>query len=180
MDIFYRETSAIKVNNAASQIANNVGAAVESTNSLPASSKAPIVHYNRKNPKRRRLLEPVSVHSLVFTMTDVQKVDGNVRIQDMTAGEECEKQVDQVEKVSHDSDEVAGSLSRMVAVLCEQHLFLPLLRAFEIFLPSCSLLPFIRALQVCCTIDVKHTYLFEMKKHYSSIFTLLKILLASN
>ncbi|KAM3200587.1 putative protein isoform X4 [Capsicum annuum] len=142
-----RETSAIKVNNAASQIANNVGAAVESTNSLPASSKAPIVHYNRKNPKRRRLLEPVSVHSLVFTMTDVQKVDGNVRIQDMTAGEECEKQVDQVEKVSHDSDEVAGSLSRMVAVLCEQHLFLPLLRAFEMFLPSCSLLPFIRALQ---------------------------------
>ncbi|XP_049390854.1 uncharacterized protein LOC125855205 [Solanum stenotomum] len=142
-----RETSAIKVNNAASQIANNVAAAVEATNSLPASAKAPTVHYNRKNPKRRRLMEPVSVNSLIFTIPDVRKADGNVRIQDMTAGEECEKQVDQDEKVSNDSDEVAGSLSRMVAVLCEQHLFLPLLRAFEMFLPSCSLLPFIRALQ---------------------------------
>lgn len=48
-----------------------------------------------------------------------------------------------------DSDEGQVSLSKMVAVLCEQHLFLPLLRAFEMFLPSCSLLPFIRALQVC-------------------------------
>ncbi|XP_049348132.1 uncharacterized protein LOC125812685 [Solanum verrucosum] len=142
-----RETSAIKVNNAASQIANNVAAAVEATNSLPASAKAPTVHYNRKNPKRRRLMEPVSVNSLIFTIPDVRKADGNVRIQDMTAGEECEKQADQDEKVSNDSDEVAGSLSRMVAVLCEQHLFLPLLRAFEMFLPSCSLLPFIRALQ---------------------------------
>ncbi|XP_070031321.1 uncharacterized protein [Nicotiana tomentosiformis] len=142
-----RETSAIKVNNAASQIANNVAAAVEATNSLPASAKAHTVHYNRKIPKRRRLMEPVSVHSLAFTMPDAHKADGNVRIQDMTAEEECEKQVDQDEKVSNDSDEVAGSLSRMVAVLCEQHLFLPLLRAFEMFLPSCSLLPFIRALQ---------------------------------
>jgi hypothetical protein len=33
-------------------------------------------------------------------------------------------------------------------VLCEQQLFLPLLRAFEMFLPSCSLLSFIRSLQV--------------------------------
>lgn len=89
------------------------------------------------------------MHSLAFTMPDAHNADGNVRIQDMTAEEECEKQVDQDEKVSNDSDEVAGSLSRMVAVLCEQHLFLPLLRAFEMFLPSCSLLPFIRALQVC-------------------------------
>lgn len=149
MDILYRETSAIKVNNAASQIANNVMAAVEATNSLPASAKAPTIHYNRKNPKRRRLMEPVSVHSFVFMIPEVQKADGNVRIQDMTAGEECEKQVDQDEKVSNDSDELTASLSRMVAVLCEQHLFLPLLRAFEMFLPSCSLLPFIRALQVC-------------------------------
>lgn len=124
-------------------------AAVEATNSLPASAKAHTVHYNRKIPKRRRLMEPVSVHSLAFTMPDAHNADGNVRIQDMTAEEECEKQVDQDEKLSNDSDEVAGSLSRMVAVLCEQHLFLPLLRAFEMFLPSCSLLPFIRALQVC-------------------------------
>lgn len=50
--------------------------------------------------------------------------------------------------VSYDSDEAPSSLSKMVSVLCEQKLFLPLLRAFEMFLPSCSLLPFIRALQV--------------------------------
>lgn len=50
--------------------------------------------------------------------------------------------------VSYDSDEAPSSLSKMVSVLCEQQLFLPLLRAFEMFLPSCSLLPFIRALQV--------------------------------
>lgn len=50
--------------------------------------------------------------------------------------------------VSYDSDEAPSSLSKMVCVLCEQQLFLPLLRAFEMFLPSCSLLPFIRALQV--------------------------------
>ena len=50
--------------------------------------------------------------------------------------------------VSYDSDEAASSLSKMVSVLCEQQLYLPLLRAFEMFLPSCSLLSFIRALQV--------------------------------
>lgn len=51
-------------------------------------------------------------------------------------------------KVSTDADEWLASLSNMINVLCEQYLFLPLLRAFELFLPSCSLLPFIRSLQV--------------------------------
>lgn len=46
-----------------------------------------------------------------------------------------------------DVDERLASLSSMVAVLCEQQLFLPLLRAFEMFLPSCSLLSFICFLQ---------------------------------
>ena len=50
--------------------------------------------------------------------------------------------------MSVDIDERLASLSNMVAVLCEQQLFLPLLRAFEMFLPSCSLLSFIRSLQV--------------------------------
>lgn len=57
-----------------------------------------------------------------------------------------------------DSNSMANALSRMVAVLCEQHLFLPLLQAFEVFLPSCSLLPFIRALQVGeCTVHFINT-----------------------
>ena len=51
-------------------------------------------------------------------------------------------------KSSSDTDEGLSHLSNMVAVLSEQRLFLPLLRAFEMFLPSCSLLPFIRSLQV--------------------------------
>jgi hypothetical protein len=41
------------------------------------------------------------------------------------------------------------SLAAMVAVLCEQKRFLPLLRAFELFTPSSPLLLFIRFLQVC-------------------------------
>jgi spatacsin len=39
-------------------------------------------------------------------------------------------------------------LASMVAVLCEQQRFLPLLRAFELFSPMSALLPFIRFLQV--------------------------------
>ncbi|KAI5416787.1 hypothetical protein KIW84_041699 [Lathyrus oleraceus] len=45
------------------------------------------------------------------------------------------------------SDEGSASLSKIVAVLCEQQLFPPLLRAFDMFLPSCSMLSFIHALQ---------------------------------
>ncbi|KAI5405565.1 hypothetical protein KIW84_052376 [Lathyrus oleraceus] len=45
------------------------------------------------------------------------------------------------------SDEGPASLSKMVALFCEQQLLPPLLRAFDMFLPSCPLLPFIRALQ---------------------------------
>lgn len=69
--------------------------------------------------------------------------------QGMITEEESKNQSVECILVSSDSDEVSVSLSKMVSVLCEQHLFLPLLKAFEIFLPSCSLLPFIRALQVC-------------------------------
>ncbi|KAL2493065.1 hypothetical protein Adt_28693 [Abeliophyllum distichum] len=54
-----RETSTIKVNDIASQIAKNVGAAVEATNSLPANARTVTFHYNRKSPKRRRLMEPI-------------------------------------------------------------------------------------------------------------------------
>ncbi|XP_031108009.1 uncharacterized protein LOC116012576 isoform X2 [Ipomoea triloba] len=142
-----RETSAIKVNNIASQIANNVGAAVEATNSLPASARAPTVHYNRRNSKRRRLMDPMSIDSLTFRAPEVSSPSSGVSARGIITEDAMDKQVAQDEKVSIDSTEVFASLSRMVAVLCEKNLFLPLLRAFEMFLPSCSLLPFIRALQ---------------------------------
>ncbi|KAI5588074.1 hypothetical protein BDE02_05G071700 [Populus trichocarpa] len=143
-----RETSSIKVNDIASQIADNVEAAVEATNSLPAGSRVLTVHYNRQNAKRRRLMEPMYVDSLVAIDDVSTTYGGATRPASQGAVAEEERKVDFGEKnVSSDSDEGPVSLSKMVAVLCEQQLFLPLLRAFEMFLPSCSFLPFIRALQ---------------------------------
>ena len=134
------------MNDIASRIADNVAAAVEATNSLPGGSRALSFHYNRWNPKRRRLLESVSRTPLS------EASDSSTRIfsdKGSSAGEERQVELAEQINVSSDFNEGPASLAKMVAVLCEQRLFLPLLRAFEMFLPSCSLLPFIRALQVC-------------------------------
>ncbi|KAL6583192.1 hypothetical protein OROMI_005270 [Orobanche minor] len=141
-----RETSLIKVNDIASQISKNVGAAVEATNSLPASARTITFHYNRKNSKRRRLVEADPVDSLASSASHFSEGSLVPNIQGVIS-EKKEKLGDKDTTFSTDTDNVANALSRMVAVLCEQHLFLPLLQAFEIFLPSCSLLSFIRALQ---------------------------------
>ena len=135
------------MNDIASKIANSVGAAVEATNSLPAGGRPLQFHYNRRNSKRRRLMEPISLEPLAATTSDVSCVSDSSKkfsVEGFVAEEERISDA----SVSVDSDDGPNSLSKMVAVLCEQHLFLPLLRAFEMFLPSCSLLPFIRALQV--------------------------------
>jgi spatacsin len=144
LNYIYRETSSIKVNDIASQIANNVGAAVEAINSLPAGSRVLTVHYNRHNAKRRRLMEPIYVDVLTTYGGPSRSV-----AQGTVAEDERRVDVRESVNVSSDSDQGPVSLSKMVAVLCEQQLFLPLLRAFEMFLPSCSLLPLIRSLQVC-------------------------------
>lgn len=68
--------------------------------------------------------------------------------QAIKAGEKTKVEIAEYATVDREIGEGPASLSKMVAVLCEQQLFLPLLKAFEMFLPSCSLLPFIRALQV--------------------------------
>ncbi|KAK7399453.1 hypothetical protein VNO78_10635 [Psophocarpus tetragonolobus] len=145
-----RETSSIKVNDIASQIADNVGAAVNATNSLPVGDRVLTFHYNRQSPKRRRLITPVSLDSSVSAISDISSSSKSEKIFHSQS-----KAMENIRKAEHfgcinvpgDSDEGPGSLSKMVAVLCEQQLFLPLLRAFEMFLPSCPLLPFIRALQ---------------------------------
>ncbi|KAK7399448.1 hypothetical protein VNO78_10630 [Psophocarpus tetragonolobus] len=145
-----RETSSIKVNDIASQIADNVGAAVNATNALPVGDRVLTFHYNRQSPKRRRLMTPVSLDSSVSAISDMSRSSTNEKIFDSQS-----KTMENDRKAEHfgcinvpgDSDEGPASLSKMVAVLCEQQLFLPLLRAFEMFLPSCPLLPFIRALQ---------------------------------
>ncbi|OVA08128.1 Spatacsin [Macleaya cordata] len=141
-----RETSSIKVNDIASQIANNVGAAVEATNLLPGSSRDLTFRYNRRSAKRRCLMEPATA----ATPSNLSCNPGVVRISvpsEFSPDEERRKLDDEDIKVLSDPDEGLASLSKMVSVLCEQRLFLPLLRAFEMFLPSCSLLPFIRSLQ---------------------------------
>lgn len=145
----YRETSSIKVNDIASQIADNVAAAVKATNAIPADGRALTFHYNRQSPKRRRLIEPISADPLVVSSdVSISYPSSTVVLAQGSTGEEGKKKVNQCLNFQSDSVEGSASLSKMVAVLCEQHLFLPLLRAFEMFLPSCSFLPFIRALQV--------------------------------
>lgn len=146
-----RETTSIKVNDIASQIAENVGAAVEATNTLPVGCRSPAFHYCRKNPKRRRTMDFISEEQSVGVMSD--NISASTGASTDVSGDcivkEEGKMVQECQRVSvsYDSDEAASSLSKMVSVLCEQQLYLPLLRAFEMFLPSCSLLSFIRALQ---------------------------------
>lgn len=145
-----RETSSIKVHDIASQIADNVGAAVNATNALPVGDRVLTFHYNRQSPKRRRLITPISLDSSASAMSDISNTSINERIFD-SQGKTMEDEITAEHcgsvNSANVSDEGPASLSKMVAVLCEQQLFLPLLRAFEMFLPSCPLLPFIRALQ---------------------------------
>ncbi|XP_022132627.1 protein DDB_G0268328 isoform X2 [Momordica charantia] len=146
-----RETTSIKVNDIASQIAENVGAAVEATNTLSAGCRSPAIHYCRKNTKRRRTVDSISEDQSVRVMSD--NFSASTGPSTNVSGGFIVKEEGKIVKdrqrisVSYDSDEAPSTLSKMVSVLCEQQLFLPLLRAFEMFLPSCSLLPFIRALQ---------------------------------
>ncbi|XP_063949090.1 uncharacterized protein LOC108222676 isoform X2 [Daucus carota subsp. sativus] len=141
-----RETSSIKVNDVASQIASNVGAAVEATNATLVASGEVACHYNRRNAKRRRIMEAVEPLMSKVSDVSISRSEGIIAAQG-SVFEDDKNQTGDVFSVSNNTAEPSVSLSKMVALLCEQHLFLPLLRAFEMFLPSCSLLPFIRALQ---------------------------------
>ncbi|XP_056159194.1 uncharacterized protein LOC115681990 isoform X4 [Syzygium oleosum] len=165
-----RETSLVKVSNMTSHIANNVAAAVKASNSQPTEDRALTFHYNRSNPKRRRVMEPVPVDlsapvgesSNVFSK-EMTFIDQGISPMGERKGEVV------TDKVSTVCDEGPTSLSKMVAMLCEQGLFLPLLRAFEMFLPSCSLLPFIRALQA-----FSQMRLSEASAHLGSFSTRVK------
>ncbi|KAG5412473.1 hypothetical protein IGI04_000040 [Brassica rapa subsp. trilocularis] len=139
-----RETSSIKVNDITTKIAENIAAAVVSTNSLPTDARGVQFHYNRRNPKRRRLIAHTSVDSLA-SANSLSTSAGKTLYSHKT--EAAEDEIAEDTSVTNDSSDEHASLSKMVAMLCEQRLFLPLLKAFELFLPSCSLLPFVRALQ---------------------------------
>ncbi|CAN8328713.1 unnamed protein product [Cochlearia groenlandica] len=139
-----RETSSIKVNDITTKIAENIAAAVVSTNSLPTNARGVQFHYNRRNPKRIRLIAPTPVDLLA----SANSLDTSASISFCSDRREAAEDVKTEDTIfTNDSSDDHASLSKMVAVLCEQHLFLPLLKAFELFLPSCSLLPFVRALQ---------------------------------
>ncbi|WZZ23449.1 hypothetical protein YC2023_006850 [Brassica napus] len=139
-----RETSSIKVNDITTKIAENIAAAVVSTNSLPTDARGVQFHYNRRNPKRRRLIAHTSVDSLA-SANSLSTSAGKTLYSHKT--EAAEDEIPEDTSVTNDSSDEHASLSKMVAMLCEQRLFLPLLKAFELFLPSCSLLPFVGALQ---------------------------------
>jgi hypothetical protein len=148
---FFRELSLIKVDGISSKVAKNVESAVEATNKLPSMSRNVEFRYNRKNPKRRRFLEASPDSFTAGFLSDMTCGPNTTAISnpfDIDAQQEKRKPASEETKVPVDIDERLTSLSSIVAVLCEQQLFLPLLRAFEMFLPSCSLLPFIRSLQV--------------------------------
>ncbi|KAH7442054.1 hypothetical protein KP509_03G068400 [Ceratopteris richardii] len=153
-----RETSSIKVNDAAAHIANCVGAAVEATNALPESSHVVDLQYNRKSSKRRRLsLHEKHVSEAASTTETTSELRDN--LSDMQRNPKVpvtEKKTSEDKDKIHCSPsdvppyggkEEQESLSMMLAILCEQQRFFPLLKAFELFMPSSSLLPFIRFLQ---------------------------------
>ncbi|CAL4895148.1 unnamed protein product [Urochloa decumbens] len=144
-----REMSSIKVDDISSKIAKNVGSAVEATNKLPGTCRSVEFRYNRKNPKRRRFLgASPEKFTTCFSLDSSCGPNSSATSYpaDIDAHQERGKPSGET-ITSLDIDGRLASLSSMVAVLCEQQLFLPLLRAFEMFLPSCSLLSFIRSLQ---------------------------------
>lgn len=167
-----RETSSIKVNDISSKVTENVKAAVEATNALPSECRTLSFRYNRRNSKRRRLLDPSSDGSPIVSsnITPILMASMAVSVSEEIVSNESETSaIPEQSKVSTDPDEALTSLSNMVAVLCEQHLFLPLLRAFEMFLPSCALLPFIRSLQA-----FSQMRLSEASVHLTSFSTRIK------
>lgn len=164
-----REMSLIKVDDISSKIAKNVGSAVEATNKLPSMSRNVEYRYNRKNPKRRRFLE-ASQESFTSGFSSCgPSPTATPNFPNFDVQQKILKPISEETKIPVDIDERFASLSSMVAVLCEQQLFLPLLRAFEMFLPSCSLLPFIRSLQAFCQMRLS-----EASAHLASFSARLK------
>jgi spatacsin len=149
--LLLREISSIKVDDISSKIAKNVESAVETTNKLTATARNVEFRYNRKNPKRTRFLEAAPETLASGSLPDLLGGPNSAAASNPVDIDACQgrgKSISEEPIIPVDVDERLASLSSMVAVLCEQQLFLPLLRAFEMFFPSCSLLSFIRSLQV--------------------------------
>lgn len=153
-----RETSAIRVKDVSTQISASVGAAVEATNSQLHNTDSHCLSFNRRLPKRHCLVR--SEVTLRAPRKDFKSTREN-NLSEGSPGHTTSNvnlefngsggvRKDPLTSVSVPTlAEEQESLAAMVAVLCEQKLFLPLLRAFELFTPSSPLLLFIRFLQVC-------------------------------
>lgn len=154
MSCLGRETSAIRVNDVYSHIGTSVGSAVAATNAQIEKINCPITKYNRRNPKRQRLLSAESTQEeMPKRDIEVVLIERPLRpISSTVIGQVAAHGIAQKDQMGAGSmpnvPEGQESLAAMVAVLCEQQRFVPLLRAFELFTPTSSLLPFIRFLQV--------------------------------
>ncbi|KAJ3694138.1 hypothetical protein LUZ60_009618 [Juncus effusus] len=150
LEITASKSGLIKVDKdkSSGEISRAVGSAVESTNKLlPEDLKTIEIRYNRQNTKRQRI-SGATCNSTVTSSSRTSSSSSSST--DASAMQNPILDTGPQEVVTDERDkleEELSSLSDMVAMLCEKQLFLPLLRAFEMFLPSFSLLPFIRSLQ---------------------------------
>ncbi|KAJ3701358.1 hypothetical protein LUZ61_005063 [Rhynchospora tenuis] len=139
LEITGSRLSLIEVDKIILEIAKNVGLAVEYTNKLPPESYNFKTSFDRQNAKRQRISEHSSKDSIPASSSDNASVQSSILMlvsQATTANDESEK-----------TEEALNLLAEMVVLFCEKQVFLPLLRAFELFLPLCPLLCLIRSFQ---------------------------------
>ncbi|BBN07122.1 spatacsin [Marchantia polymorpha subsp. ruderalis] len=176
-----RETSAIQVSDAAAQISARVGAAVEATNALAGSSRTSGFRFSRTCAKRRRRMSPEEANA---PLEGQQPQQEDVASTSSAAGSSSQPSqtgwnsstIGQKGQTTGEGSSFvtdgAGeqeSLAAMVAVLCEQQRFLPLLRAFDLFTPASSFLPFLRFLQAFSQMRIS-----EASAHLAAFTALLK------
>ncbi|KAL2630311.1 hypothetical protein R1flu_014997 [Riccia fluitans] len=176
-----RETSAIQVSDAAAQISARVGAAVEATNALASSSRSTGFRFSRTCAKRRRRMSPEEENAQPegqqsqveeVTLTTASAGSGSqpnhIGSKQSTIGQKGQV-AGEAFLLNTDGAGEQESLAAMVAVLCEQQRFLPLLRAFELFTPASSFLPFLRFLQAFSQMRIS-----EASAHLAGFTALLK------
>lgn len=129
------------MNNVFTHVTASVGAAVEATNNQLESSTCAI-EYDRRYPKRQCRVPSKDV------TTTVKDQKGSAEIRPLPRSTSARQKDLIITSYAPTAAEEQESLAAMVAVLCEQQRFVPLLRAFELFTPTSPLLPFIRFLQV--------------------------------
>ncbi|XP_024371913.1 uncharacterized protein [Physcomitrium patens] len=144
-----RETTVIQVNDVFSQVSASVGAAVEATNAQLDRNTC-VFGYDWSYPKKQRSMSPKDVTTISKDQkADIGPSEVSLRrttsnmVQEVDARQKSKKITLYVPSAAEEQE----SLAAMVAVLCEQQRFVPLLRAFELFTPSSPLLPFICFLQ---------------------------------